>query len=442
MVRLSGLAISEFECAMYSDECRELQERLHAHLSANGCPLLPGTWTLGASPLAGRGVFAGRAFRAHEAVLCDAPLVVGPRTYERCPVVCVECGRWGPSGACPKGCLLPLCSGCAAAPSPARHRGECEYIRQLGPRGAANERYSRLLYKAVTPIRCLALRAEQRELVRRLQSNDEPRHSFEVDILKKSVEKQIEPEDEAFMRLCCQVMDVNAFETVALHEDSRKGANYESSLRGLYPLAAIMNHSCSPNIRIGFDDRQRMVARATRSIECGEEITTSYSLLLWGTSTRRSHLLDTKHFLCSCFRCLDPTELGTFLFMMDCPSRGCGGQLSPTDPLSLSCAWTCGRCNRVVTEQQISILRNIAAGPTPDPDLEDLSALKTSLEGRLGQVAVSLKLSVIGSLGHKPKYTWTELDEKALSFKKQLCEEVLQLLQSLQLGVCRLRAFS
>ncbi|CAH0395041.1 unnamed protein product [Bemisia tabaci] len=56
-----------------------------------------------------------------------------------------------------------------------------------------------------------------------------------VDILKKSVEKQIEPEDEAFMRLCCQVMDVNAFETVALHEDSRKGANYESSLRGLYP---------------------------------------------------------------------------------------------------------------------------------------------------------------------------------------------------------------
>ncbi|CAH0777298.1 unnamed protein product [Bemisia tabaci] len=202
-----------------------------------------------------------------------------------------------------------------------------------------------------------------------------------------------------------------------------------------------MNHSCSPNIRIGFDDRQRMVARATRSIECGEEITTSYSLLLWGTSTRRSHLLDTKHFLCSCFRCLDPTELGTFLFMMDCPSRGCGGQLSPADPLSLSCAWSCGRCNRVVTEQQISILRNIAAGPTPDPDLEDLSALKTSLEGRLGQVAVSLKLSVIGSLGHKPKYTWTELDEKALLFKRQLCEEVLQLLQSLQLGVCRLRGF-
>jgi hypothetical protein len=120
------------------------------------------------------------------------------------------------------------------------------------------------------------------------------------------------------MRLACCVMDATAFETaqipkemlrkkpVVSTEEERPLNGLTPSLRGLYPLAAMMNHACVPNSRHEYDERQKMTVRATVDIPAGMEITNTYTSLLWGSTVRRRHLAITKHFLCSCPRCRDP----------------------------------------------------------------------------------------------------------------------------------------
>lgn len=50
-----------------------------------------------------------------------------------------------------------------------------------------------------------------------------------------------------------------------------------------------------------------------------EEITITYTDLLKDGETRRSHLKYQWHFLCNCQRCLDPTDLKSFLGAVKCP---------------------------------------------------------------------------------------------------------------------------
>jgi hypothetical protein len=43
-----------------------------------------------------------------------------------------------------------------------------------------------------------------------------------------------------------------------------------------------------------------------------------YTHALWGTQARREHLAATKYFTCRCERCVDPTELGTYISGIRC----------------------------------------------------------------------------------------------------------------------------
>lgn len=102
------------------------------------------------------------------------------------------------------------------------------------------------------------------------------------------------------MRRTCGVFNTNTFEVVIVqHEDA-------VSLRGLYPLGALQNHCCVPNTRHHFDDQQRLHVSAALPIAAGEELTMSYTNLLWDTRNRRRFLQVTKHFSCNCSRCSDP----------------------------------------------------------------------------------------------------------------------------------------
>lgn len=101
----------------------------------------------------------------------------------------------------------------------------------------------------------------------------------------------------------CRVLDTNAFETAIAID------NGLTSLRGLYPLAAFLNHCCVPNARHYFNKNGEMIIKAAESISKGEEITLTYTDLFWPTSLRRKYLKMTKDFECSCVRCSDPTVL-------------------------------------------------------------------------------------------------------------------------------------
>merc|ERR1711963_1027953 len=78
-----------------------------------------------------------------------------------------------------------------------------------------------------------------------------------------------------------------------------------------YAMAAMMEHSCMPNVKITFDKQFNITVRAARNISEGEHLSTMYTHALWGTIARRDHLAMTKNFWCSCSRCCDPTEFGS-----------------------------------------------------------------------------------------------------------------------------------
>jgi SET domain-containing protein len=82
------------------------------------------------------------------------------------------------------------------------------------------------------------------------------------------------------------------------------------SPQGLFPLAALMNHHCIPNIRYTYDNNRVMTCKAVKPIKKGEQIFNSYTKVLWGTNQRRMHLYYSKNFLCKCERCVDNTEFG------------------------------------------------------------------------------------------------------------------------------------
>ncbi|KAE8383843.1 hypothetical protein BDV26DRAFT_2221 [Aspergillus bertholletiae] len=81
---------------------------------------------------------------------------------------------------------------------------------------------------------------------------------------------------------------------------------------GVYPTAALANHSCSPNIIHKPDNQSRMVFVASKDIAAGEECCISYFDLTKKVDlqARRDHLQGSFRFVCKCDRCVseEPPE--------------------------------------------------------------------------------------------------------------------------------------
>lgn len=131
-----------------------------------------------------------------------------------------------------------------------------------------------------------------------------------MEALKKDIGEKLDEEDEKIMNTTCKIMDANCFETIT----NRYGNVI--SLKGLYPIAAFMNHCCVPNTMHNFNEKLRMIVKASLPIYKGQEITTSYTNLLWPTPLRQNHLLTSKQFLCTCNRCCDQ-EVSSYKIMSD-----------------------------------------------------------------------------------------------------------------------------
>ena len=125
------------------------------------------------------------------------------------------------------------------------------------------------------------------------------------------------------------------------------------SIRGLYPLTAMMNSSCSPNTQNSIDSDWMCRVRAVRAINKGEEITDTYTYTMSNTLSRRKHLKSAKYFDCSCARCSDPTEFGSHYSTLLCRSNGCGGFVVCRQPLLSSSAWVCLKCGGEVQGEEV-----------------------------------------------------------------------------------------
>lgn len=196
---------------------------------------------------------------------------------------------------------------------------------------------------------------------------------LKIDLLKRNVTNLPDEEQMQLMRRTCDIFNTNSFEVVVV---SSRNKDHTTSLRGLYAMGAFQNHCCVPNTRHHFDDQQQMYVSAVLPIAAGEEITMSYTDLLWDTSSRRQFLKATKCFSCNCNRCSDPLvrqhpgnflqqkfvqnisfcffqEFGSQLGALLCAKEDCSGHLLPRNPLNHKSPWICDKCQTSVNHRQV-----------------------------------------------------------------------------------------
>jgi hypothetical protein len=87
-----------------------------------------------------------------------------------------------------------------------------------------------------------------------------------------------------------------------LEDNDNNCSHYPSRLLGLYPLAAMINHSCVPNAVRVFAG-EWMLVHATSTIKQGEEVVWSYLPPVLPFPQRRQQLQQRHGFVCTCIRC-------------------------------------------------------------------------------------------------------------------------------------------
>ena len=92
-------------------------------------------------------------------------------------------------------------------------------------------------------------------------------------------------------------------------------------LMGFYPVFSNINHSCISNCKPVKTKDMRVEVRAKRDIEAGEEISIQYLIETQPTRVRRQLIYRKWFFMCSCDRCQDNTECGTYLDALLCPVK-------------------------------------------------------------------------------------------------------------------------
>ncbi|KAG8227849.1 hypothetical protein J437_LFUL010708 [Ladona fulva] len=427
----------------------------------------------------GRHVVAKRRIEQGEEILVESPIVFGP-PYGRTPgPMCLSCGTPLPLMAVTsiatvrcQHCLWPSCGedACMEGKKTA-HTVECAILRLSRQRviealtgGQVTEELVQVAYESVTPLRCLLLQRIKPEHWRNLMSmeahqgqphsEDAPRVvRFLREILNLSkMDGTLMDEgktgdvrrwdfSEAAINRVCAVLDVNALD-IRLPGPSDGIA--------LYANTCLLEHSCMPNTRHKFDDKLRIHLSSTRAILPGQHLHTMYTHILWGTQQRRDHLKVTKYFDCTCERCSDPTEMGTYISGLRC--LACEkGYLLPDQPLEgVLAEWKCNNC--AVSGEGIGVLggeevrslvlglgaeveKTLEARPPSASSLEDLlSKLETLLHPHHSH-CLAVKHSLLQILGKTGK-----MEEQQR--KEAMCRDILGVYRALDPTLSRLGVYA
>ncbi|OXU30296.1 hypothetical protein TSAR_016713 [Trichomalopsis sarcophagae] len=363
---------------------------LRRHLVRHGLleAAQPTCWKIENSKLSGRGVIASRDIAVDELVYADAAVVQGPRCYSKYLPLCVSCYKTGcVLFPCDRGCGLPVCSE-VCQNDPHHVEAECAYLKGLEP--TCGSGWSLELLQAVVPIRALMLPKELTRVFYSLQCHEAAQHGREVDMLKSNVKGHIDADDEELMRRVCRAMDTNSFETAVI----RGGKS--TSLRALFPVGALTNHQCVPNTRHIVNAEGELLVYAAVPIAEGQEITMSYTDVLWDTQMRRHFLLATKHFACQCPRCTDISSIRA-------------GIIAATEEFKY--------------ENPRKVLRFVE---------KELSLLVPETN----YVMMEMMFSIVSLFGRAEGCTWSELTDEELDIKIVYCKKLIQCLDTLNCGNC------
>ncbi|XP_015114150.1 SET domain-containing protein SmydA-8 [Diachasma alloeum] len=424
------------------DDPERMEHLIRRHLSSHGLPASEDQpWCVRSSKLNGRGLFAARDIKQGEEIVLDAPVILGPRCYDKHPPMCVNCHKTGVTlFPCDRGCGLPVCSDTCENAREHVER-ECETLKKWRPN--CGSMFSKELLMSVLPVRSLALGDEDKELIVAMKGHKGPLHGREIDLLKGNLDGGIDPMEEEFMLKVCRVMDTNAMETGTLADDSRA-----ISLRALYPIGAMQNHSCTPNTRHYFKANDVMSLCATVKIKEGEELTMTYISPLWDTFIRRRYLMMSKHFECRCRRCSDPSEYGSNVGAMRCANMDCYGLMLPDDPLSWTTPWTCEKCDQKVSSRQIKAIIsgidsiiNTYLYESPRDILKFVRGELKVLVPEMNSSMLQMKYRIVSYFGRTEGLHFKDLTDEELQIKSKYCQDLLDMIEKLQLGDCQLKGF-
>lgn len=302
----------------------------------------------------GCGVFAIRDIEPNELLFGDKPLIVGPTGNKDEPVVCAVCFKLIEndlnSFLCAGNCGLIICGreNCIK-----QHENECKLLQKWKPKTPNN--LSFIITKAMLVIRSLFLSDEMKKFLELMQKNYKTNRS-EIYFDHEFEQFPEDKETIAYLSAASAAIDTNAFKV--LYRSSSAG---DICVRGLYPFMGLINHNCLPNTRHDVDENLVSHVYAAQPIKKDEQISISYSQLLWGTSSRLMHMMVTKQFLCTCNRCKDPTEYSTYLSAIRCQDTNCSGYLLLIEPINFQSDAKCNLCERVCERKQFLQMQEMFA---------------------------------------------------------------------------------
>lgn len=223
---------------------------------------------------------------------------------------------------------------------------------------------------------------------------------------------------------------------------------------GYYPTYANMNHACRANTKTFKYPDQRLEVRAQVSITKGEDISTQYMKSMKATFARRPVLRSNWFFDCSCERCEDPEEFGSFVSALLCtrpaPSndKTCAGTVLSINPTVGDANWQCCQCSAIYDSQHVLNIINYVSSEVkncPEEDVDTvhhyervLHQFSTMLHPHHYQV-IEIKEKLAQILGNFAPYTLHSMPRHLKERKRQLCQDVLDVIARVDPGFTKTR---
>lgn len=415
----------------------------------------------------GRMLMAGRDIQAGEVIFTDIPGAVGPDLNSK--PCCLSCYKKLEGDddqeeeedenddkiyRCSQ-CSWPLCSPtCEDGP----HARECQLFqihRQHRPNFIIDNNSS--AYNAIMVLRVLWLKEQDPgtwEKINILMDHNEAKESTSK---TKHPSPEVSREDILdFIRNHCKltqfsqqeilhVLGVIDTNTYIVGENPDKDVD----LQGIFPIASILNHSCTSNtIQYALDDF-RYVCRAVTDIRQGEELTTNYFHFryhFFGLTYRITELYSLWHFQCSCHRCHDVTEFGTHCDSIQC--KNCSkGFLSSINCLHQDSDWVCDTCSNNITNNDIKDLINDWWNVVEDTPKYDVRLLEELLNKLLDvfhpnhYYPMEVKRKIIENIGETEGFEMEELSVAWLQKKVDYCRDHLEIQSLVAPGLSEYQAY-
>ncbi|XP_030026025.2 SET domain-containing protein SmydA-8-like [Manduca sexta] len=400
----------------------------------------------------GRYLVAAKDLKAGETILSNEPFVLGPNMDTS--LVCFNCylPLISKFVVCKNCAVTPICPG-EGCPEPLAKKwhtnAECEFFRNLkltiglSPMTMMQNVGSLLVLRAL-----LMRRAEPKswETFMQLETHlDERKTSGVCDFYEntvkfiKTLDLLSDRDDADLVQKICAAIDVNSFE---VRGPAITAIGCAESLRGVYLKAALLPHDCVANTHMSINDNNLLVCHASVDIKKGETIYYNYTDPLKGTMIRQKHLLIGKYFKCSCNRCSDLTELGTYMSSTICP--GCKkGYISHSSEEE----WTCNECQKQFPNAEIGRKVQCCADKLDVINKKD----QKELEEYIRNVSLVLAPNHYLLLDAKQRLAGVLRDtinrephplKKIIRRKLELCKELMPVLEKLCPGISRTKAIT